>query len=56
MQRLSGGFRIRIEYSSCTDQPGCNTKNNLTVESRIQKSYWEKNILIKNSIQIQELR
>ena len=42
MHRFSVGFRIRIEYSSCTDQPGCNTKNNVTVESRIHKSYWEK--------------
>ena len=36
VHRLSVVFRIRIAYSNSTGQPGCNTKNNLTVENRIQ--------------------
>ena len=36
VHRLSVVFRIRIAYSNSTGQPGCNTKNNFTVESRIQ--------------------
>ena len=36
VHRLSVVFRIRIAYSNSTGQPGCNTKNNLTVEIRIQ--------------------
>ena len=45
VHRLSVVFRICVAYSNITGQPGCNTKNNLTVEIRIQNRI----VLKKNS-------